>query len=58
MDQGLMCKAKNIIVDLYHTFVEPLLPIFEKALKANIPQERKNEEDLEMPKLVENILRY
>ena len=53
-----MCKAKNIIVDLYHTFVEPLLPIFEKALKANIPQERKNEEDLEMPKLVENILRY
>ena len=58
MDQGLICKSKNIIVDLYHIFVEPLLPIFEKALKVNILPERRNEEDLEMPKLVENLFRY
>ena len=58
MDQGLISKSKNIIVDLYHTFVEPLLPIFEKTLKVNILPERRNEEDLEMPKLVENLFRY
>lgn len=28
MDQGMVFKPKNIILDLFHNFVEPIIPVF------------------------------
>ena len=57
MDTSFFFKSKNLILDIYTTYIAPLIPLLDKALKASVPIEKRIEQE-EPPKLLDNLQRY